>query len=187
MPVQPQEHPRWAHRAREGREKSVVLVALGGVVASRFFGKSRDDANDDTQGDNKITRFLFGAANAGDYTDASTMVSEDFKAYTNGHQLGNKGVTEGPDLLTEALHYYDQNIGDSFWQLYDEVDQVDRHGSGMIAIRFLAKGKFSGDEKEIEMAGFLTVAKHKLDELRFVTDLSAFNHMRKAAGLPVLD
>jgi hypothetical protein len=165
----------------------MVLVALGGVVAKRFFGKDRDDADDDTQGDNKLTRFLFRVANAGDYTDASTLVSEDFAAYTNGHKLGNDGVTAGPKLLTEALHYYDQNIGDSFWQLYDEVDQVDRHGSGMIAIRFVARGKFDDVEKEVEMAAFLTVADSKLDELRFVTDLSAFNDMRTAAGLPALD
>lgn len=164
----------------------MVLIAMGGVVAKRFFGNDRDDADDDTQGKNKFTRFLFRAANAGDYTDTSTLVSEDFTAYTNGHQMGSDEVKEGPKVLTKALQYYDQNIVNSFWQLYDEVDQVDK-GSGMIAIRFLAKGEFGGVSKEVEMAGFLTVTDSKLDELRIVTDLSAFNAMRTAAGLPALD
>ena len=41
--------------------------------------------------------------------------------------------------------------------------------------------------KQVEMAGFLTVADNKLSELRIVTDLTAFNDMRTAAGLPALD
>lgn len=164
----------------------MVLVALGGAAAAKFFGKDRDDADKDVQGDNKITKFLFGAANAGDYHDAADLVSEDFVWYTMGYRLGTSDE-QGPKLLTDALHYYDENVGNSFWQLYDEVDQVNRHGAGMIAIRFLAKGEFDGKEKRLEMAGFLTVADHKLTELRMVTDLSTFNTMRQAAGLPALN
>ena len=171
----------------------MVLVAIGGVVAAKFFGKDRSDADDDIQGDNKLTRFLFDAANTGNYKDATTLVSADFSAYVNGYQMGPDDIKKGPKVLTEVLHYYDAHIGNSFWQLYDEVDQVDRHGAGMIAIRFLAKGEFSGkdkkdkEDKQVEMAGFLTVADSKLEELRIVTDLSAFNDMRTAAGLPALD
>jgi hypothetical protein len=171
----------------------MVLVAVGGAVAAKTFGKDRSDADDDIQGDNKITRFLFDAANTGNYKDATTLVSADFSAYANGYQMGPEGVKMGAKVFTEVLQYYAEHIGNSFWQLYDEVDQVDRHGAGMIAIRFLAKGEFSGEDKkdkedkEVEMAGFLTVADSKLSELRIVTDLAAFNSMRKAAGLPPLD
>ena len=165
----------------------MVLVAVGGAVAAKFFGKSRSDADDDVQGENKLTRFLFDAANTGNYKDASTLVSADFSAYVNGYQMGPDDVKNGPKVLTEVLHYYDEHIVDSFWQLYDEVDQVDRLGAGMIAIRFLAKGEFSGDRKQVEMAGFRTVADSKLSEFRIVTDLAVFNSMRKSAGLPALD
>ncbi|MBG7605738.1 MAG: hypothetical protein IZT58_14115 [Actinobacteria bacterium] len=156
-------------------------------MAAKFFGKSRSDADDDVQGENKLTRFLFDAANTGNYKDASTLVSADFSAYVNGNQMGPDDVKKGPKVLTEVLHYYDEHIVDSFWQLYDEVDQVDRLGAGMIAIRFLAKGEFSGDRKQVEMAGFLTVADSKLSEFRIVTDLAVFNSMRESVGLPTLD
>ena len=165
----------------------MVLVAIGGVVAAKFFGKDRSDADDDVQGDNKLTRFLFDAANTGNFKDASKKVSEDFSAYVNGYQMGTDDVKKGPKLLTEVLHYYDEHVVDSFWQLYDEVDQVDRHGAGMIAIRFLSKGEFSGEKKQVEVAGFLTVADSKLSEFRIVTDLAVFNSMRKSAGLSALD
>ena len=60
----------------------------------------------------------------------------------------------------------------------------------MIAVRFVAKGKFGAEDKtehkEVEMAGFLTVADSKLSELRIVTDLAVFNSMREAVGLPTL-
>jgi hypothetical protein len=166
----------------------MVLVALGGAAAARFFGNNRDDADKPAQGDHKITKFLFGAANAGDYTNAEDLVSEDFMWFVMGHKLGiSDDANKGPKLLTDALHYYDENVGNSFWQLFDEVDEVDHHGNGMIAIRFVATGEFNGEATQLEMAGFLTIADNKLTEVRMVTDLSSFNTMRQAAGLPALD
>jgi hypothetical protein len=48
-------------------------------------------------------------------------------------------------------------------------------------------GTFDGDDREIEMAGFLTVTNKRLSEFRVVTDLTTFNKMRKDVGLPQLD
>jgi hypothetical protein len=165
----------------------MVLVEIGGVVASRFFGNSSDDSGDGGQGDDPIVKFLFGAANAADYTDVDTYIADDFTAYVNGHRMGNDSTNKGQKLLTDVLHYYDQNIGNSFWKLYQEVDEDPGKDKRSMAIRFVASGSFDGDKAEIEMAGFLTVADKKLTEIRLVTDLTQFNRMRKKTDLPPLD
>ena len=162
----------------------MVLVAVG-AAAVKFFGKDRDDAGDDVQGDDEITRFLFGAANKADYDKASDLVSEDLVMYTNGFRLGRSGDETGPSVLIDALSYYDDHVDDSYWQFYDEVV-----GSGKkdrsVAIRFVASGGFNGENKEVEFAGFLDVTDGKLSKIRFVTDLTVFNDMRQAAGAPPL-
>ena len=165
----------------------MVLVALGGFVASRFFGNKRTDADDDTQGDHPITRKLFAAANSGETADAASWVAGDFAAYVNGHEMARHDVEQGPQLLTEVLTYYDQNVDDSFWQLYAEVHQkIDRQHES-IALRFVASGGFDGQQREIEVAAFLGVVDEKLNEMRWVTDLTVFNQMRVAVGQPALD
>ena len=165
----------------------MVLVAIGGVVASRFFGKSKDDSDDSGQGDDPVVKFLFGAANAADYTDVDKYVADGFTADVNGHSMGNDDDESGQKYLTDILHYYDETVGNSCWQLYQEVDEDPGKDERSIAIRFVASGSFAGDKAEIEMAGFLTVVDKKLSEIRLVTDLTQFNRIRKETGLPQLD
>ncbi|MGI9585596.1 MAG: hypothetical protein ACR2N7_08405 [Acidimicrobiia bacterium] len=170
----------------------MVLITLGTIAATRFFGKKNSDADDDIQGESKFTRLLFAAANSADYEDAEGLVAEDFAAYTNGYRMGYEAVDHGPQLLTDMLGYYNEHIANSFWELYDEVVDVDKHGEGMVSIRFLAKGEFGNETdqtepKEVEMAGFLAIEGDKLANLRLVTDLTVFNSMRTAAGLPPVE
>ena len=162
----------------------MVLVAAGAAVV-KFFGKDRSDAGDDVQGDDEITKFLFGAANKADYQKASDLVSDDLVMYTNGFRLGRSGDDTGPGVLTDALSYYDDHVDDSYWQLYDEVVGGGKKNRS-IAIRFVASGGFDGKQKEVEFGGFLDVTDGKLSEIRFVTDLTVFNDMRQAAGAPPL-
>ena len=159
---------------------------------TRSFGRERADADDDVQGDRPIIEFLFGAANTEDYADAPDLVTEDFAAYVNGHKLGrgDGAASLGPELLTNILSYHHKDVEDSFWQLYDEVDGGTGHDTGdgvhQIAIRFVASGTFDGDHKEIEVAGFIKIKDKKMTEMRFVTDLAAFNEIREAAGLDTI-
>ena len=84
--------------------------------------------------------------------------------------MARHDIEQGPQLLTEVLTYYDQNVDDSSWQLYAEVHQkVDRQ------------------HESIAIAAFLGVVGDKLSEMRWVTDLTVFNQMRVAAGLQALD
>ena len=162
----------------------MVLVAIG-ATAAKFFGKDRDDAGDDVQGDDETTKVLFGAANRADYDKAPDLGSDDLVMYANGLRLGRSGDDKGPSVLIEALSYYDDHVEDSYWQLYDEVSGGGRRNRS-IAIRFVASGGFNGKHKEVEFAGFLHVSDGKLSEIRFVTDLTVFNDMRRATGLALL-
>jgi hypothetical protein len=82
-------------------------LLVSGAFTARFFGRRRGASKGDLQGDNKISQSLFDTANAGNYKDASTFVSDDFTAYANGYQMGSDKVDKGADLLTEVLYYYD--------------------------------------------------------------------------------
>jgi len=159
----------------------------------RSFGTKPVETNDKDQGGDPITAFLFRAANSGDFTETSDLVSEDFVAYVNGRKLGADGGADpdrGPHLLTEIIRFHG-HIEDSFWQLYDEVDghagQGRSFGDRQVAIRFVINGTFDDVRREIEVAGFLEVTNNKLSELRFVTDLTTINDLRRAAGLRHLD
>ena len=159
----------------------------------RSFGTKVTDAKEEDQGSDPITEFLFRAANSGDYARASDLVSEDFVAYLNGRKLSGDGTAateRGPHLLTEIIRFHG-HVESSFWQLYDEVDGRTDHGATVedrqIAIRFVINGIFDGAPTEIEIAGFLKVTDNKLSEMRFVTDLTTINELRRAAGLRHLD
>jgi hypothetical protein len=165
----------------------VVLVAIGGFVAARFFGPKRSDADEDAQGDHAITRALFSAANQGRLDDAESWVAAECRSYVNGYEMSMGETEQGPALLVAVMTYYDQAFEDWFWELYDEVSQEhDRHHES-VAIRFVAGGGFDDRHHEIEMAGFLSVTDGKLSELRLVADMTTFNRMRLAVGLPLVE
>ena len=159
----------------------------------RSFGTKPVKTDDKDQGGDPITEFLFRAANSGDFTETSELVSEGFVAYVNGRKLGADGGADpdrGPHLLIEIIRFHG-HVENSFWQLYDEVDASTDHGTSagdrQIAIRFVINGTFDGAHREIEIAGFLTVTDNKLSELRFVADLTTINELRNVAGLRHLD
>lgn len=164
-----------------------VLVAIVGGIAAKFLGSKRDDADEDAQGGHPAVRFLFQAANAGEFEGAEDIVDPEFRAYAFGYPLGTVEVDRGPALLVESLEYWREAIPDTRWELYDEVTQREPELTDGIAIRFVHTGTIDGVEREVEGAAFLKVVDKKLTELRYVLDMTVFNEHRRFVGLDPLE
>ena len=96
--------------------------------------------------------------------------------------MAKDGLDHGPDLLAAVVDYHRDSVGDPFWELYDEaVQKVDRT-TRTIAVRFVARGEFGQNSREIEMAGFLHITDQQLTEIRLVTDMTIFNQLRATIG-----
>ena len=170
-------------------QHGVLVAIVGGIAAgaAKFFGKPRDDADEDAQGDHPAVRFLFQAANTGEYEGVEDIVDPEFRAYAFGYPLGTAEVDRGPALLVEALEYWRAEIPDTRWQLYDEVTQKEPELTDGIAIRFVHTGTIDGVEREVEAAAFAKVVDKKLTELRYVLDMTVFNEHRRFVGLDPLE
>ena len=167
----------------------VLVAVVGGLAAgaAKFFGSKSDDADEDAQGDHRVVRFLFGAANAGEYEGVEDIVDPEFRAYAFGYPLGTAEVDRGPELLVESLEYWREAIPDTRWELYDEVTQKEPELTDGIAIRFVHTGTIDGVEREVEGAFFAKVVDKKLTELRYVLDMTVFNDHRRYIGLDPLE
>ena len=167
----------------------VLVAVVGGVAAgaAKFFGSKSDDADADAQGDHPVVRFLFQAANAGEYEGVEDIVDPEFRAYAFGYPLGTAEVDRGPALLVESLEYWREAIPDTRWELYDEVTQKEPELTDGIAIRFVHTGTIDGVEREVEGAFFAKVVDKKLTELRYVLDMTVFNDHRRFVGLDPLE
>ena len=166
----------------------LLIAIVGGVAAGakKVFGNPRDDAGEDAQGDHPVVRFLFQAANTGEYEGVENLVGPEFRAYALGYPLGTSEVESGPALLVETLDYWREAIPDTRWELYDEVAQKEPELTDGIAIRFVHTGTIDGVEREVEGAAFAKVVDKKLSELRFVLDMTVFNDHRRFIGLDPL-
>ena len=164
-----------------------VLIAIVGGIAAKFFGSKRDAADEDAQGDHPAVRFLFQAANAGEFEGVEDIVDREFRAYAFGYPLGTRDVDRGPALLVDTLEYWREEIPDTRWELYDEVTQREPELTDGIAIRFVHTGTIDGVEREVEGAAFAKVVDKKLTELRYVLDMTVFNDHRRFIGLDPLE
>lgn len=163
------------------------LLIAAAAFAIKKFGNKSDDADEDVQGKHPATRFLFRAANAGDYDDVEDAVGEDFQAYANGYAMLAAETDRGPALLVDLFDYWRQAIPDERWELYDEVSGKQEDKSELVSLRFVAGGTIDGTVHDIEIAAFIRVVDKKITEMRLVTDLTIFNEYRAAIGLPILD
>ena len=163
------------------------LLISAAILAIKKHGDKSDDADEDVQGKHPATRFLFRAANAGDFDDVEDTVDDDFQAYANGYAMLAEETDRGPKLLVDLFEYWRKAIPDKRWELYDEVSGKQEDKSELISFRFVATGTIAGAKHDIELAAFVRVIDKKMTEMRLVTDLTIFNEYRAAVGLPILE
>lgn len=173
--------------AGSGAADHGLLIGAAIVLVAKFFGKRRDDADEDEQGGHAATRFMLKAMNTGDFDRVDEIVGADFRAFANGYPLASEETDSGPSLVETMLGYWRDAIPDVRWELYDEVVQKQEDESVLIALRVVSRGTFDGEEHETEIGVFGRVVDDQLTEWRMVVDMTVFNVFRIAIGLPPIE
>ncbi len=163
------------------------LLIGAGLLLYKAFGHKHDDADENAQGEHPVTRFMFNAINTGDFEGVEDIVADDFRAYADGYPLLMDEADQGPALLQTLFMNFREALSDVRWELYDEAVQKQPDKSELLALRFVSTQTLAGESREIEIATFARITDKKLDEWRMVVDLTIFNELRSAAGLPILD
>ena len=198
--------PRWvarltAHTAITGALTVALLMELqagtgnlehglligAGLLIYKAFGHKNEDADEDAQGEHPVTRFMFKAMNSGDFEGVEDIVADDLRAFADGYPLLMEEAEQGPALLEALFTNYREALSDVRWELYDEAFQKQPDKSELLALRFVSVQSVDDQPHEIEIAAFGRIEDKKLTEWRMVVDLTIFNELRVAAGLPILD
>ena len=161
----------------------MVMIAAAVGAAVKWFGSTRDDADDDVQGDDPIVRALFEAVNEGKIDDLKKLIDDGCTIWVNSEQVArNDGsLDHGPDLWDDAISDLRTAHPDVRWELYDELTGKDE-GEHKIAIRFVSKVTIDGTQDENEVACFGIVEDKKLTEWHQVTDMENYNQRRADTG-----
>ena len=163
------------------------LLIGAGLLLYKAFGHKSDDADESAQGEHPVTRFVFNAMNTGDFEGVEDIVADDFRMFADGYPLLMDEADQGPALLETVFSNFREALPDVRWELYDEVAQKQHDKTELLALRFVSVQTLAGKPREIEIATFARVTHKKLAEWRMVADLTIFNELRSAAGLPILD
>jgi len=163
------------------------LLIGAGLLLYKAFGHKHDDADENAQGEHPVTRFMFNAMNTGDFDGVEDIAADDFRAFADGYPLLMDEADQGPALLKTLFSNFREALSDVRWELYDEAVQKQPDKSELLALRFVSTQTVAGESREIEIATFARVTDKKLTEWRMVVDLTIFNELRRAAGLPILD
>lgn len=162
----------------------MVMISIAvGAIATKFFGKQRDDSHETVQGEHRIVRAMFRAINTGDHNDLRGCLHPELRVYLNDYPVTDPVRDHGPMLLLEAMHDLRLNLPDIRWELYDELAGKDE-GDEKLAIRFSSKSTLGGEETDFSVAAFGIVKDDLLIEWRQVADLETFEAHRAAAHRP---
>jgi hypothetical protein len=163
------------------------LLIGAGLLLYKAFGHKSDDADENAQGEHPVTRFVFNAMNTGDFEGIEDTVADDFKMFADGYPLLMDEADQGPALLKTLFSNYRDALSDVRWELYEEAVQKQKDKSELLALRLVSTQTLGGESREIEIAAFARITDKRLEEWRMVVDLTIFNELRSAAGLPILD
>lgn len=165
----------------------MVLISMAiGFVATRFFGKDRDDADQDVQGDLPFVRAAFAAMNEGEFDALRELIDDGCRVYANGHRLQRGSFDLGPEVIVGTIQAFRDELPDLRWELYDELAGKD-DGVAKVAFRFVSSATVDGKVHQVEVAMFIILEDGKAIEWREVLDMTLANERRTAAGLPVIE
>jgi predicted ester cyclase len=131
-------------------------------------------------------KFVLGAWNEGDFSDADNHIAPDIQIYTNGLSLSSGH--DGPAMARQSIESWRALAPDLRMELSQEIR--DKH---RIAIEFRITGTHtedapglpaSGGAINVEGTAFLTLSGDKITEVRTVFDTLALAVQTRAAEAP---
>ena len=164
-----------------------VIPTLTALAVRHFKHKQgQDDGGAELEPKHPAVKFVLGAWNEGDFSEADKHISPGIEIYTNGLSLSSDHG--GPAMAKESIESWRALAPD----LRMELSQVigDKH---RIAIEFRITGTHTGDAPELPASGgaidvegtaFLTLSGGKVTEVRTVFDSLALAVQTGAAEAP---
>ena len=164
-----------------------VIPALTALTIRHFKHKQgQDDGGAELQPKHPAVKFVLGAWNEGDFSDADNHIAPDMEIYTNGLLLSSGH--DGPAMARQSIESWRVLAPDLRMELSREIREKHR-----IAIEFRITGTHTGDTPELPASGgaidvegtaFLTLSGGKITEVWTVFDTLALAVQTGAAEAP---
>ena len=164
-----------------------VIPTLTALAIRHFKHKQGpDDASAELAPKHPAVKFLLGAWNEGDFSDADNHIAPDMEIYTNGLLLSSEH--DGPAMARQSIESWRTLAPDLRMELSQEIREKQR-----IAIEFRITGTHTGDTPELPASGgpidvegtaFLTLSDGKITDVRTGFDTLALAVQTGAAEAP---
>ncbi len=164
-----------------------VIPALTALTIRHFRHKQgQDGGGAELEPKHPAVRFVLGAWNEGDFSEADKHIALDIQIYTSGLSLSVEHG--GPAMVKKSIESWRALAPDLRMQLSQEIGEKHR-----IAIEFRITGTHTGDAPELPASGgaidvegtaFLTLSGDKITEVWTVFDTLALAVQTGAAEAP---
>lgn len=164
-----------------------VIPTIAALAVRHFKHKQgQDDGDAELEPKHPAVKFLLGAWNEGDFSEADKHIAPDVEIYTNGLLLSSEHG--GAAMARESIESWRALAPDLRMELSQEI--CEKHE---IAIEFRIAGTHTGDTPELPASGgpidvegtaFLTLSGGKVTEVRTVFDTLALAVQTGAAKAP---
>ena len=167
---------------------TVAVIPTLTALAIKHF-KRKDGQNDsgaELEPKHPAVRFVLGAWNEGDFSDADKYISPDIEIYTNGLSLSSEH--DGAAMAKKSIESWRAFAPDVRMELSQEIREKHR-----IAIEFRITGTHTGDTPQLPASGrpidvegtaFLTLSGDKISEVWTVFDSLTLAVQTGAAEAP---
>ncbi len=164
-----------------------VIPALTALTLRHFKHKQgQDDGSAELEPKHPAVKFMLGAWNEGDFSDADNHIAPDMEIYLNGLSLSSEH--DGPAMARQSIESWRALAPDLRMELSQEIGEKHR-----IAIGFGITGTHTGDTPELPASGgaidvegtaFLTLSGGKITQVWTVFDTLALAVQTGAAEAP---
>ena len=174
------------HLLASGPHLAVIPTLTAFTIRHFKHKQGQDDGGAELEPKHPAVKFVLGAWNEGDFSEAGKYIAPGMEIYTNGLSLSSDHG--GPAMAKESIESWRALAPDLRMELSQEIG--DKH---RIAIEFRITGTHTGDAPELPASGgaidvegtaFLTLSGGKVTEVRTVFDSLALAVQTGAAEAP---